>query len=135
MKHLILIISMAAPTFGFAEEMTCSTSEYIGYTTEKGLEKYDIKADDKSYISITENILAINTSDTAAKLYKQNGTYSSGILGLINRKFVATDEFATDVVIVGGKECAFGDAEIRTVNRSVTFTDAIYSQLLSCECN
>ena len=135
LRYLISICFILSPSLSFAETMICTTYEYIGFTPEKGFENYEIKADDKTYISITDKILAMNTSDTAAKLFEQNSTYSSEILGLVNRKFVMTNEFATEVVIVDGKECFYGDKETKMVNRSTTFENAVYAQMLSCTCN
>ena len=134
MRYLIIIAALFIPTLATAEMMVCSTSAYVSYDASKGLEKYDIEADVKTYISITDNILAMNDSDDAAALFKENSRHTNDILGLRNRKFISTDEYAADVVIVGGKECSFGDKEPREVNRSVTFLDTVFVRTLSCKC-
>lgn len=103
MRYLFLVFSIIVPTFVSAERMVCSTSAYVSYDAKSGLEEYDIEADDRTYVSITDNILAMNDNDSAAELFKQNSTHSNDILGLRNRKFISTDEFATHVVIVSGK--------------------------------
>ena len=133
MRYSILIIAILWPSLSFAEQMVCTTSEAVGYSPRNGFEKLDIQAGEKAYIAITDDILAVNMSDTPAALYKQINTYSSETLGTINRKYVKVDKYNAEVVFVDGKECF--DRETRMVNRSVTFNDAVYSFMLSCNCN
>ena len=132
---MILILAIVAPSMSIAENLLCTALIGFDYAQDTGLKKAIIEEEEKIYVSINKEVLAINAGNSYASIYKLNNSYSSGIVGLINRKFINIEDYATDIVVIKGKECSYGDTETRSMTWTTTFADAVFASVLSCKCD
>ena len=137
-RWFAFVLCLILPSWGWAEpeRMICAIVADHYFELGKELETNIANDDEKTlYISIQDEILAINYEASSARIFRQNHEASSDILGIINRKFVGMSEFAIDVIVVGGKECSFGDKEPRNATWMSTYDDGFLSSVFSCTCN
>ena len=116
--------------------MICAIVADYYFELGKELETNIANDDEKTlYISIQDEILAINYEASSAHIFRQNHEASRDLLGMINRKFVSMSDYSIDVIVVDGKECSFGNKNPRDVTWVATFPDGFISSVLSCTCD
>ena len=116
--------------------MICAIVADHYFELGKELETNIANDDEKTlYISIQDEILAINYEASSAHIFRQKHEASRDLLGMINRKFVSMSDASIEVIVIDGKECSFGNKNPRGVTWVATFPDGFISSVLSCTCD
>ncbi|MDA9235688.1 hypothetical protein N9P27_00985 [bacterium] len=128
MRYCALILMLIAPSWAGAEpeKMECSLIEAFDYTVGSPPKRDLSAADSKTFITIEDDILAINYDDAAAEIF----TEGSGRVF-----FKAPDEGVyASTIVLGGSACTFGDKDKRNVSYSSIDSNGTYTEALSCSC-
>ena len=127
MRFIALILILIAPTWALAEpeQMECSLVEAFDYVVGKAHEKDESAAENKTFITIEGDVLAINYNDSGAEIFTRSK----------NRVFIKSYEYSVSTIVIGGSVCKFGDKKERQVAYVMTLSDGTYSEMLSCTCN
>ena len=128
LRYFALILVLIAPDWALAdpERMECSLVEAFDYKVGKPHEKDESTAKNKTYITIEDDVLAINYDDSGAEIFKQ----------IENRVFIKSYDYgASSTIVIGGSVCKIGDKEERKVAYVLTVSDRTYSEMLSCTCD
>ena len=135
MRWFAFVLCLMLPNWGWTEPERMICASIADHIFENGKLKTLEVTDQKLFIAIDGDILAINSEESSAHIFRQKHAASSDLLGIINRKFVGMSDFAIDVIVVGGKECSFGDKEPRNATWISTYDDGFISFVFSCTCD
>ena len=136
MKHILLTISLilgATAVVASDEEMICKSLDWQNYEVGKPVESSQGEPE-KTYIAISDGILAMNYQDNTAQILKLVDVHEREILGVVNRKFIKASDFNLQVVIIGGARCSIEDKDQRKVLWVRIYEDGYESEALSCAC-
>jgi hypothetical protein len=125
-RYIALILMLIAPSWAWAEpeQMECSLIEAFDYELGKAHEKDESAADNKTYITIEDDVLAINYDDSGAEIFKR----------IKNRLFIKSYDYSVSTIVIEGSVCRFGDKKERKVAYVTTLDDGTYTEMLSCTC-
>ena len=117
---------LIAPSWAWAEteRMECSLIEAFDYEVGKAHEKDESAADNKTYITIEDDVLAINYEDSGAEIFTR----------INNRLFLKSWTYSVSTIVIKGGACSVKDKKEREVAYVSTFSDGTYTEMLTCTC-
>ena len=128
MRYCALILMLIAPSWAGAEpeKMECSLIEAFEYTAGTPHKRDFSAADNKTFITIEDDVLAINYNDTGADIFTQRN----------GRIFIKTSDESLYVytIVLGGSACTFGDKDEREVSYVMIDSEYTYTEMLRCSC-
>jgi len=128
MRYFALILMLIAPSWAGAEpeKMECSLIEAFEYTAGTPHKRDFSAADNKTFITIEDDVLAINYNDTGADIFTQRN----------GRIFIKTSDESLYVytIVLGGSACTFGDKDERKVSYVMIDSEYTYTEMLRCSC-
>ena len=122
-----MILMLITPSWAWAdpERMECSLVEAFDYVVGKAHEKDESASNNKTYITIEDDVLAINYDDSGANIFTR----------IKNRIFIKSYETSVSTIVIGGSVCKTGDKKERKVAYVMTLSDGTYTEMLSCTCD
>ena len=128
MRYFALILMLITPSWAGAEpeKMECSLIEAFDYTAETPHKRDFSEADGKTFITIEDDVLAINYNDTGAEIFTQRD----------GRIFINTSDESlyVNTIVLGGSACTFGDKAERKVSYVFISDESTYTEMLRCSC-
>ncbi|MDA9939298.1 hypothetical protein N8386_02805 [Planktomarina temperata] len=128
MRYFALILMLITPSLAGAEpeKMECSLIEAFDYTVGSPPKRDLSAADSKTFITIEDDVLAVNYDDEGADIFTQRH----------GRIFIKTSDESRYVysIVLGGSACTFGDKDERKVSYVMIDSEYTYTEMLRCSC-